>query len=440
MRFAKQHPIYRDELLDLLHGNKDLSAISGDLERQFSLLFERPLSKMTTAPFRPHIVIIDALDECGSPHDQKRLAELLLKLARSKPWIKVFVTSRKEQRISEVLGAPLIDCRTKDIKAEPETSSDIQKYVIHQLNYLSVRLNESEVDGVVARADGLFIWCSTLFRYIEDSVDVDKKGLLEDILSGSVERANAEDVPDSLVLTTYHALYMLYDKILDAAAKHEEDRLHMRSILGIIYVTAQTRPLSIISIANCLRSHKRNIWCKIDRVRGVINNLHAVLYKDELAGDIIRVHHTSFLDFIRLRLGCEGWDKEHYVHEVMLRSCLTTMNKELRFNICEIESTSKFNEDIPELAERISQHVSEALQYSCLFWGFHILDQEPSLSNELQQMVTELFQMKVIFWIEVLVLLNSLATGVSALRKCLTIWRVNFSLLIIIQSTLTIAS
>ena len=85
------------------------------------------------------------------------------------------------------------------------------------------------------------------------------------------------------------------------------------------------------------------------------------------------------------------------------------MRDELKFNICELESSYCRNEEIPDLNDRISRFIPEALQYSSLFWTNHLDDLGSSTSGNsdvkfaVSSFVTST---KFLFWLEALSLLE----------------------------------
>ena len=78
-RFAQQHEDYRQALFPLVQSDARGAGIAAtiDPKTQLDRLFAQPLAK-TATPSRSHIVVIDALDECGTSRDQETLAKCIL--------------------------------------------------------------------------------------------------------------------------------------------------------------------------------------------------------------------------------------------------------------------------------------------------------------------------------------------------------------------------
>ena len=126
-RLSRLYASYRIALVDVLSSPEGDGLLTAGIEKQFKMLFGNLLPQ-TTQPPRIHIVVIDALDECGAPKEQAILARCLLTLSTTTPWIKVLVTSRKEPAIEKVFSS---DGRTHciDIYLEEQTNKDIRRYI-----------------------------------------------------------------------------------------------------------------------------------------------------------------------------------------------------------------------------------------------------------------------------------------------------------------------
>ena len=48
----------------------------------------------------------------------------------------------------------------------------------------------------------------------------------------------------------------------------------------------------------------------------------------------------------------------------------------LTFNICDLETSHKFNSGVKDLDERVARSISSELQYSCKYWLDHLLQSE----------------------------------------------------------------
>lgn len=398
---------YRAALIDLLSKPEADGIATGDIRKQYRLLFEDLLPKVVE-PQRAHIIVIDALDECGTPAEQNRLASYILSLVNSVPWIKIFITSRPEPEIRSVFSSLNSNYSMLDINEESETNTDIHLFVEMKLAQIKLPLSPDEIGTLVRQASGLFIWCSTLFKYMGAS-----KNPRRDL------RLFLSDAMKQEPLTQ---LYNLYDQILRSAVDmgNQKDVAALHAILGIIYVSAGNRPLSAEALSCLLRANERFIDEDAYSVQNMTRALHAILYEDASFHGAIRVCHPSLLDFIQSKLQNGFSINLRQAHEAVFKGCLATMHRELKFNICELDDSSLSNRDIPDLPQRILKFISEALQYSTMFWFSHLSESglEPD-DRDVVKTVLELFQtMEVFFWLEVLSLMNTVMHGVFILKSC----------------------
>lgn len=408
-RFAQPHPTYLDAILRVLQSDQDLDVINGTLDKQFKLLFTGPLES-TADPMRPHVVVIDALDETGNATSRRDIAKQLLVLAQLAPWLRIFVTSRKNEEINAVLGNDA-GCLSVDIHEASQKEEDIRRYVTARFADLACSPSEDIVRKIVARADGLFIWCSTVFKYFEDSANP--------------ERDLRRFLQNSSSNSTLSPLFQLYDQVLQSAAPVAADAELLRFLLGAIFVTAGNQPLSASSLWALIRHDGR--FADEDEagtsVNTLISRLHAVLYEEHDSDRAIRAYHQSFLDFIQHKLEDHNsnWKAQldlPTVHLVMATSCLGVMRAELKFNICGIE-TLMANRDVPQFEYRVSTMISPQLRYGCLFlWDHtsHCLPRDwdslrPSLSYFIDGILF-------LLWLEVLSSVNGVGRAVRILGEC----------------------
>jgi hypothetical protein len=411
---------YRKALLDLLSGRRGAAIASGSINNQFKLLFGDLLSNMA-GTVHSHVIVIDALDECGTPEDQGRLAESILSLVRAAPWIKVFVTSRPEETILQALMSATDQCISSNINEEAEIDADIRLFVEARMATAPVLKNvassfdSSKIDRLVQQAAGLFIWASTLFKYVESS-----RNPLRDLrrfLSGDTAQKPLKK------------LYNLYDTVLESVvdSDHSKDAAVLHAILGAVFVAAGNRPLSAEALSVFLRADREFEDESGATVRNWVCALHAVLYEDQSAGmrGAVRAYHPSFLDFLEKKLASGLQFSLAQVHRLMFNGCMRTMDTELKFNICQLYDALLLNKDVPDLDDRISSLISEALQYSSLFWFAHLSNSDLKHDGQAISSVSALLGTeKFAFWLEVLSLLGAVGRGCAILHECAVFMKV----------------
>jgi hypothetical protein len=135
-------------------------------------------------------------------------------------------------------------------------------------------------------------------------------------------------------------------------------------MIGVLLMTAPYRALCEETIAE-LAGVKPNL------VKKWVNDLSSLLYRDEAANGGIRVRHLSISDFF-FSDGCNYQVIPRDTNTQLGIACLKVMTKQLRFNICKLEDSRLPNADIKDLASRIKENISDALQYSSLYWSNHV--------------------------------------------------------------------
>jgi hypothetical protein len=147
-------------------------------------------------------------------------------------------------------------------------------------------------------------------------------------------------------------------------------------------------------------------------VRPLVSLLSGVTQTDIAVWPI----HTSFRDFLmnKKRSG------QFYVdpipqHRNLTMASLRVMKAELRFNICELETSHVKNRDVLNLESRISKHIPTHLSYACRFWEDHAREMvfEPTVIDMLKIFLQEHF----LYWLEVLSLIGHLSSASSALES-----------------------
>src|SRR5258706_10472774 len=132
-------------------------------------------------------------------------------------------------------------------------------------------------------------------------------------------------------------------------------------MIGVLLTTAPYRPLCEETIAE-LAGVKPNL------VKKWVNDLSSLLYRDEATNGGVRVRHLSVSEFFL----SDRCDYQVILRDANVRlgiACFKTMVKQLRFNICKLEDSRLANADIIDLPTRIKENISDALQYSSMYWS-----------------------------------------------------------------------
>ncbi|KAG6329742.1 hypothetical protein ID866_9346 [Astraeus odoratus] len=171
-----------------------------DVIQQWEGLILEPVSKVSDAVIGKVVIVIDALDESGSPSSREHILSILGSKAVSlPPCFRIFLTSRPLPDIEQALvKAPHVRATSLD---EVPTSHDIHLYVSKKLG--SVRgIGDAEIERIVEKSDGLFEWARLACEFIKPSTagetarerfnDLMKRGSEEGRLLDSMYRAILE--------------------------------------------------------------------------------------------------------------------------------------------------------------------------------------------------------------------------------------------------------
>jgi len=363
-------------------------------------LFLDFIQKLPRLPKKTLVFVIDALDECGSPESRPGVLQALTDATGCAPWLKVIITSRQEVDIQHFFDRPTqlphLRC---DLTADEETTSDLRIFAKYRFDRVaSTRRLQSPwpepslFDKVISRAAGLFIFIETLARalvHCEDATELLTKTLHDSAGPGLA------------------SLYRLYASIV--RARRVPSSAKFRRVIGVLLITAPYRPLCEETIAELA-------GVKPELVVMWIEDLGSMFYRDEGG---IRVRHLSISDFFVS-------DHRQGDYQVNLReanvelgiACLEKMVEQLRFNICRLEDSRLANADVKGLASRIKENISDALQYSSLYWTNHLCFTPDTGEKRVWDMLRKFFEGPyALFWVEVLSIMGVFRIGVPNLRE-----------------------
>ena len=406
-QIAKFNSVFCDALGRILSedgGIRKHADSAGHIEQ----LLKKPLShlppSLTTTSW---VVVIDALDECGSRAELKELMDVLAKFVMLP--LTFLVTSRPEPEVMDHIDGPelLPHVTIEDLDAvdQASTDHDIREFVGSRIQRLSSRRdrawppsNEQLVQFVV-RCNGLFEVASILLRRLERGYAC---GLLASKQFKTILMEAESVVPDPDA-----ALYSEYWRILNRAypvgnskeAQEGLQRYHL--VVGSLVLLRE--PLAAETLADLLSMTE-------DDVRATLMPLGSVILVPESGP--ISFYHASFHDFLlpssggqeqpsdegssaRLRYRLVIQEREAH----LAGQCLEIMNVMLAYNICRLS-----NEDIHDLDEKLNCHVHNHLRYAVLHWAEHLV-QGRHLA-QLRSLLSYWCEEKMIFYLELTSLLG----------------------------------
>jgi hypothetical protein len=378
-------------------------------------LFSKLVDSLKTSPPNTFVLVIDALDECGDSQGRNSILTSLFNACSRVDWLKVIITSRHEQDIESSFKRLEHTCRylSTDLKEDAKTEGDIRLFVQTKFSVIATARylegdwpGDARKDSILSRSGGLFIFVDTLYRLLKDDLEPDER----------LNQALSNTSGDALA-----GLYTLYSNAIES--RIGKNRKLFQSTMGTIIVVGQYRPLCDESVAQ--------LTCRSpNAVKALVDTLSSLLYRDTIMNGGIRVRHLSIIDFLtgpecptELRVDLEQANRSVGI------SCMRVMTQQLKFNICELESSLLSNEEIVDMKDRISRKIPDILQYSCIYWSNHICHNvdtaDPEVHISLDNLVKEL---RLLYWIEVLSLMGKVLVGESSLRRLLSWAKVATSL------------
>src|SRR5258706_1184397 len=405
--FAETFPPFRGIVADRLRGDPYLTSKS--MKDSFFLDL---ICNLPRHPKHALVIVIDALDECGDDQNRPVLLKVLTEVASHAPWLKIIVTSRPEDEIQKFFNhLPRSSYLRYDLATDHEAEVDLQTFARRQFDlvakkwYLPTTWPEQPLfDGVVSQANGLFIFIKTLVLTLTQCEDPEEtlKAALQDSVG-----------------TGLKPLYNLYSSILKA--RRVPNNAEFRQMLGVLLTAAPYRTLCDESVAK-LAGVRPNL------VKKWVDDLSSLLYRDEQPNGAIRVGRLTlpdvfFGDHCAYQVNLDGANVQLGI------ACLKTMIKQLRFNICKLEDSRLANANIRDLPSRIKEHISDALQYSSLYWSDHLCFTPDNGNSCVWGMLKEFFGgLYGLFWVEVLSILGMVPIGAPSVRRVISWAKVSSAL------------
>jgi WD40 repeat protein len=361
-------PIGR-KLLDANYSESDLADMR--IEELFNNLIVKPLEAIGN--YRPKhsvVIIIDALDECY-PVDQllSLLACRFVELNKSRPWLKLLLTSRPEAGIADAFSGVL----TKEIKPKSDDNiKDLRILIKHRLRRLTEddkikaaeiilsKQNEDDEDGGEQRsvsADNAktFVWINLILNTVD-----------ERRTSMKITLDVVKEINDSA-----SNIGELYHKTFEKIYTQSSDCKTLVTLLSAL-ATSQTilTPAMICDL----------FFADMDKPQAYkqiyegLNSIRLVLATDVDPNNhhqLVKFNHKSVVDYLVSSVpeNPEPFHVSPDFHIQFAKACLSLiLRHEPVINICEIYD---FHDKIPNLQDKVNEKISFALRYSVAHWITH---------------------------------------------------------------------
>ncbi|KAF9542082.1 WD40 repeat-like protein [Agrocybe pediades] len=402
-QLAHYSPAFRSQLCEILEEKQNPHTLN--VGEQFKWVMAMPLENSKDAIPDGAIIVVDALDECGDVSATALFLKVLMSYATRLP-IKFLVASRPEPVILKNMQTPNFSpsiLRLHDIE-QSLVEADIRLYLQEALFTMSPSPSAGVIERLTRRSGKLFIYAATVARYInpEDKV-VNSKTRLDTVLGISSSSASLQEQELDKLYTTI--LLSAFDK-----DNFEEEELKVASLVLRTAICA-IEPMTTRTMSKILALRQEDVLSTLSRLQSVLH------VQGGLSG-LVSVLHASFPDFLLN----EARSREFYCNVVehntkLAHLCFDMMCKELHFNMCDLESSYDFDEDVPNLAQKIKANISAGLLYACKYWSNHLV--QCDLTSSIHYRLVEFLKFRFLFWMEVLNLTKFISTGSKLLSDTL---------------------
>ena len=403
-QLACRYPNFRRRVIQAI--KEDPSVAHSSLISQLKHLIVDPLSSMDISC----IIVVDALDECIDDQPSSALLSVLGRHVNDLQSVKFFITGRPEPRIRSGFRLPLLEPLTQVFLLHgvelSRVDEDIRLYLQEKLGAVAKRRSDLELpdqwpsdDDLTAltkKSSGLFIFASTLVKFIE-SEDHEPKERLRLIVA----------LPDNTAHEGRAGIDLLYTQVFTHAfsgTKQATVFAGLRRVLGAVVLAFN--PLSRAQISGILGLDESLIATTLRR-------LHSVLLIPNEGSRAIRVFHKSFPDFLQDHSRCS--DSRLFIdpavhHGDMALGCLELLKK-MKPNPCKLPDFV-MNRDVANLPELLEDKVGGATRYACGYWATHVRSSPTTrkFAGRLIASATEFLKNNALPWIEIMSLENRLGS------------------------------
>ena len=379
--------------------------IGNDKESQFpssEILFDKLLrnplhslmSNEDTKVDTPILVVLDALDECGDSDAQKELTNFIIgKLSGLPPIFRFLITSRPEKGVASLSQStsPHLCVREGIDPKSDDCKGDVLEFIKHEMGLLKEKGDivveenwpwDENMGRLGDAAGGVFIWASTVIKYIT-SKKIDRFECLVDLIENS--KILIKDLGG------------LYATVIKDSLDWDYDTTNERFSKVFSLILFGKTPMTNEDIDAIL-------GLKSGKTKELLSCLQSLVMYD--TDGRICVQHTSLYDYL---VGCKG--EKWYIDpnkekERIASRCFELMKSQLRFNICDLETSFKYNRDVPDLEKRVNGIIHPGLLYACRYWASHLRD-VPYTDKILFELDYFMYK-QLLYWLEVLSLTKSL--------------------------------
>jgi NACHT domain len=281
----------------------------------------------------PMIIVVDGLDECSDDDGLQKLIQLLIRITDHISSFRLLFTSRPESHIQQIFEIASITDKVYSLSLRDfDACNDISNYLQLEISQIRQRNDalmrdvphpwpsRQELEVLVKQSDGLFIYASTLVKFVAD-----KKGLPQEKLQ--------------VAMTTHRGVDPLYDQVLSAAQSFDYFEQVVGTIIYLRYSLTVNELGGLLQLSSsCIRQGLRG--CQ---------SIFAIPDTDQ---EPVHPYHASLRDFLM----DQNRAKAHFLDPQKFRISIL---------VCCLRLIG-MNENYPE--------DDKHLRYACKNWCYHLSD------------------------------------------------------------------
>jgi hypothetical protein len=250
------------------------------------------------------LIIIDALDECKDEEPASAILSILSRYVDQIPHVKFFITGRPEPRIRSGFRLEALRPITEVFKLHdvirPLVDTDIKLFFRTRLPEIAKSRSHcdvtedwplsSDIDIICEKAAGLFIYASTVVKFVVSPHHQPPKRL--DILV-SLPQNTAHEGESGIDSLYTEILRHAYHDIGPDNQKSDNQSVYrrFRSVVGAVLLAFN--PLSMKSLSDLLHDFDTP-----SDISTALSSLHSLLLVPDSTEGSIRAFHKSFPDFL----------------------------------------------------------------------------------------------------------------------------------------------
>ncbi|KAG8752080.1 hypothetical protein FRC12_012133 [Ceratobasidium sp. 428] len=369
---------------------------------QFEQLIAAPLGKVGHTFSSDPVIVIDGIEECDDKDEIYRLLRILVERAPTLP-LKLLVSILPSRMTHKYMrGTPgerhQFELRLHELDSTV-ARADVRTYLAAKLEHLT--LSTTELERLAQQSGASFVYATALVRCLAEANPSGQPDRLLWLLEAPDPLES--NTGDPQVLYSHLTGMLLRDKHLEESQRGELIRLlHAASHPEAPPTLNTTASLLKIDFA----SHESNVF----------RLLLPVVFTSDLGGSMLSLtkpfarHLQTHAPFSQLYqdLGQVCTQLAHGCFDLIL-------SVRPSFNICDLESSYLWDQEVPYLRERVDDSITPELLYACRRWAEHMTVEGPpgNFASDLEGFLST----RLLLWMEILNLKRSVRQGVEMLTS-----------------------